>query len=537
MCQKIIAELQSELAQKVQLGNVSSQQSTSKDASIQFLRAQNVELSEHNASLKAQNQEFKDAHQAQASDVQGSLSEQQALTMKAEAQLAQQQAFINQAEASLDGQKALTQQAETKLFEQETLTKQAEASLDSQKALTQQAEAKLSQQETLTRQALENLAREEDCTKQAEVDLKEQKARFAQLEGESVDQAAATNSAEAHLLYMLLIEDDVVHDNMLQVAEISSLRSQVRSKEEEHSADLAIFEALHAESIDKYQELASFKDPHLPKDPKLVDEIDTLTTQLEQSYEDNALLESRLFKTERSDGPSGASNVSQTARITALETEVNDLRNAYRQERDGYELRITGLLQENHTMTKDLIGLPKSNSSTEAGHPTSSKRPVLSLSESSAKRPKPSKYTTLMSDDDVKEVSPPRSDGYYECLIPDESGQRKYTLKASSLLSAKTQEQLKDAIVKLDKWGQSRKRFRWQSMGQTDNNTCSMRKFLHRSSKWEEVYRACFECKAKRQPCLVVHTVDGKDRAVLLPLKAEDRKGLSPFDPGYWIKQ
>ncbi len=41
----------------------------------------------------------------------------------------------------------------------------------------------------------------------------------------------------------------------MQDAEINYFRSQIRSMEEEHSADSAIFDAMHAEGIDKYQEL------------------------------------------------------------------------------------------------------------------------------------------------------------------------------------------------------------------------------------------------------------------------------------------
>jgi len=43
-----------------------------------------------------------------------------------------------------------------------------------------------------------------DLTEQAEESLEEQKTLFDQLEGRFIDQAAATNSVEAHLLYMLL---------------------------------------------------------------------------------------------------------------------------------------------------------------------------------------------------------------------------------------------------------------------------------------------------------------------------------------------
>jgi len=395
---------------------------------------------------------------------------------------------------------------------------------------------KLFEQETLTQQAQTSISREEDRATQAEASLEEQKTLFGQLEARLVDQAAATDSAEAYLVYLLLKEDDVVHYSILQDVEINSLQSLIRDMVEQHSADLASFEAMHAKCVENEKELASPEVRGITRDPELVDPNNPLLTPLRLAYEENALLEKRLVKTERSDDLSGTGNVCQRARITTLETEIDDFHRAHRQECDGYESRITEL-QENHTLAKDLIGLLKSNSSTEAGRPTSFKCPTPSRSESAAKRSRPSMYPASISEDDVQEISSPRSDGYYECLIPDDFGQLKYTLKPNSLLSAKSQEQLKATIVKLDKWGQSRKQFRWQSLGQTDNNTCSMRKSIHKSSDWVEVNRACRDCTLKRQPCLVVHTVDGKDRAVLLPLLAEDRKALSPFDPGYWIKQ
>ncbi len=61
---------------------------------------------------------------------------------------------------------------------------------------------------------------------------------------------------------------------------------------------------------------------------------------------------------ERGDDSSGTGYVGQRARITALVSEIDDLRKAHRHECDGYESRSTEL-HENHTLAKDLIRLLK----------------------------------------------------------------------------------------------------------------------------------------------------------------------------------
>lgn len=126
--------------------------------------------------------------------------------------------------------------------------------------------------------------REEDRTKQAEASLEEQKALVEQLEWSLIDLAAATNSVEAYLVYLLLKEDDVVHYSVLQDFEINSLQSLIRDMVEQHSADLANFEAMYAECVENVKELASLEVRDITQDPQLVDRNNPLLTPLGLAY-------------------------------------------------------------------------------------------------------------------------------------------------------------------------------------------------------------------------------------------------------------
>lgn len=126
--------------------------------------------------------------------------------------------------------------------------------------------------------------REEDRTKQAEASLEEQKALVGQLEWSLIDLAAATNSVEAYLVYLLLKEDDVVHYSVLQDFEINSLQSLIRDMVEQHSADLANFEAMYAECVENVKELASLEVRDITQDPQLVDRNNPLLTPLGLAY-------------------------------------------------------------------------------------------------------------------------------------------------------------------------------------------------------------------------------------------------------------